>query len=257
MLAVPAAAAEARQLLIGGSTSILPLAEKLAAAYHKYTHHPKPRVTGGQSDYGLSEVAKGRINIGDVSRNPLPADKSYGHLVWTKIAHDAVCIITNDANPLPNISKATVENIFTGVYTNWAQVPGSSLREPIKVFDRDSSSGTQDAFEHIFLNPPTQTVTNRASAESSENLEEDNVAGATGAIGFVSHAFTRGVHPIPYEGVNCTLANARSGQYAGVRNFWMVTKGVPHGETLKFLRWVTSGNRITKQIINSEWIAIH
>ena len=77
------------------------------------------------------------------------------------------------------------------------------------------------------------------------------------AIGFVSFAYTAGVKALSYEGVPCTLRNAKSGQYAGVRNFWMVTEGAPKGEALKFLAWVTSGNKVTKAIINSSWIAIH
>ena len=47
------------------------------------------------------------------------------------------------------------------------------------------------------------------------------------AIGFVSFAYTGGVNPVGYQGIPCNLRNAKSGQYGGVRNFWMVTKGVP------------------------------
>ena len=28
-------------------------------------------------------------------------------------------------------------------------------------------------------------------------------------------------------------------------------------ETLKFIAWVTSGNRVTKEIIGSSWITVH
>ena len=76
-------------------------------------------------------------------------------------------------------------------------------------------------------------------------------------VGFVSFAFTPGVNAVGYAGIPCTLRNAKSGQYLGVRNFWMVTKGAPKGESLKFLKWVTSGNKTTKAIINSSWIAVY
>ncbi len=60
------------------------------------------------------------------------------------------------------------------------------------------------------------------------------------AIGFVSLAATiaGGVHAVPYQGIQCTLPNAKSGQYGGVRNFWMVTKGPKKGEAAKFINWV-------------------
>jgi len=256
ILAVPAAAS-ARALLIGGSTSMLPLTEKLAAAYHKYTHHPKPKVYGGQSDIGIHGVATGRYDIADVSRNPEEHGEPH-HLVYTRVARDGVCIITNNANPVADMSQTTVEKIFNGTFTNWTQVPGSPLKgKSINVFDRDSSSGTQDAFQHIFFKNPNTKITPRASAESSNGLERANVNGTPGGIGFVSLDFTQGVHRVPYKGVPCTLHNARTGKYKGVRNFWMVTKHAPKGEALRFIRWVTSGNRITKSIISSNWIAVH
>jgi hypothetical protein len=38
----------------------------------------------------------------------------------------------------------------------------------------------------------------------------------------------------------------------------MVTKGIPKGEALKFIAWVTKpGNRVVRAIINANWIAIH
>ena len=49
------------------------------------------------------------------------------------------------------------------------------------------------------------------------------------AIGYVSLDFTGGLHTIPYKGVACTLRNAKSGQYGGVRNLYMVTRGAANG----------------------------
>jgi phosphate transport system substrate-binding protein len=253
-LALPAGAI-ARRLIIGGSTSVLPLMQKLAAAYHKsYPKIPAPEVQGGQSDIGIAGVASGRFDIGDSSRNPLPTDPA--HLVFTKIAEDGVCIITNEANPVANLSEEQVQNIFTGATRDWSEVEGSKASGPIDLFDRDGASGTQDAFQHIFLGEEKK-ISPSATAEASNGLEQSQVAADKNAIGFVSFAFTGGVHAVDYNGIACNLANSKSGQYGGVRNFWMVTKGAPKGEALKFITWITSGNKITKEIISSDWITIH
>ena len=253
-LAVPAGAM-AKRLIVGGSTSVLPLAQKLAAAYHKaYPKIPAPEVQGGQSDIGIAGVASGRFDIGDSSRDPLPTDPA--GLVFTKIARDGVCIVTNKSNPLSNLSEETVQGIFTGAIRDWSEVPGAKIGGPIDLFDRDGASGTQDAFQHIFLGEEKK-VSPSATTEASNGLEQSSVAADKQAIGFVSFAYTAGVNAVPYEGVACNLRNAKSGQYAGVRNFWMVTKGAPKGEAAKFIDWVTSGNKVTKQIISSSWIAIH
>ncbi len=253
-LAVPTAAA-ARRLIIGGSTSVLPLAQKLATAYHKaYPRIPAPEVEGGQSDIGIDGAATGRFDIGDSSRDPLETDPH--HLVFTKIARDGVCVITNPSNPISNLSQESVEGIFTGRIRDWSEVPGAGISGPIDLFDRDGASGTQDAFQHIFLGE-TLKVSLSATQETSNGLEQNAVAADKQAIGFVSFAYTAGVNAVGYEGVACNLRNAKSGQYGGVRNFWMVTKGPPKGEALKFLNWVTSGNAVTKSIIGSSWITVH
>ena len=255
VLAVPAGAA-ARRLIIGGSTSVLPLMQKLATAYHKaYPKIPAPQVGGGQSDIGISGAASGSLDIGDSSRDPIVGVDPSG-LVFTKIARDGVCVITNDKNPISNLSQQEVEGIFTGSIHDWSEIPGASVSGPIDLFQRDGASGTEDAFQHIFLGE-TLKISPSAVAESSNGLEQLHVEKDEHGIGFVSFAYTAGVNPVGYQGVACNLRNARSGQYEGVRNFWMVTKGAPKGEAAKFIAWVTSGNATTKKIINSSWIAVH
>ncbi len=212
-------------------------------------------MTGGQSDIGISGVNEGRFDIGDSSRDPIVGTDPKG-LVFTKIARDGVCIVTNKNNALTTLSQSTVENIFTGQIRDWSQVPGAKISGPIDLFDRDGASGTQDAFQHIFLEENVR-ISPSATAKTSNGLEENSVATDKQAIGFVSFAYTKGVNPVGYNGVACNLRNARSGQYLGVRNFWMVTKGAPKGATLKFLAWVTSGKRPVDNIINSQWIAVH
>jgi len=138
-------------------------------------------------------------------------------------------------------------------------VPGSTLTGPIDLFDRDGASGTQDAFQNIFLGESVK-VSPSATQESSEGLETSAVGADKSAIGFVSFAATinGGVHTVDYQGIPCNLRNAKSGQYGGVRNFWLVTKGIPKGEALKFIDWVVKpGNKTVRTIVSSEWIAIH
>lgn len=255
-LAVPAGAS-ARRVIIDGSTSMLPLVQKLAAAYHKANPRIQaPKVGGGQSDIGISDVHNGKVDIGDASRDPIPGVDPKG-LIFTKVAQDGVCVITSPQNSVSNMSTETVTKIFTGDVRDWRQVPGSQISGPIDLFDRDAASGTQDAFQHIFLGENTK-ISPSATTEASNGLEQNAVAGDKQAIGFVSLDFAAGTNTVGYQGIPCTLTNAKSGQYGGVRNFWMVTKGIPKGEAAKFINWVTKpGNKTARSIINSNWIAIH
>jgi phosphate transport system substrate-binding protein len=253
-LVVAPASANARALIIDGSTSIFPLMTQLAAAYHKATHKPAPRVGQGTSDAGVNDVTAGRVDIADVSRDPLTSDP-HG-LTFVKIARDGVCIITSPRNPVANLNQQQVQEIFTGQARSWSEIPGSSVSGPITLFDRVASSGTQDAFQNIFLGP-TLKISPSASTEESNGLMRQAVIPNEDGIGFVSFAFTPGTHVVSYQGIPCTLRNAKSGQYQGVRNFWMVTKGRPKGAALAFIKWVTSGNKTTKKIIASTWIPIY
>jgi phosphate transport system substrate-binding protein len=258
-LLAPAGAMASKRLVIAGSTSMLPLVEKLAVAYHKeYRKIPQPKVEGGQTDIGIDDVAAGKVDIGDASRDPIPGVDPSG-LVFSKVARDGICVITNPANPLTDLNQETVQGIFTGNIRDWSEVPGATISGPIDLFDRENVSGTQDAFQNIFLGESLK-ISPSATQESSEGLEVNAVQAQKSAIGFVSFSATiyGGVHNVPYEGVPCTLANAKSGQYGGVRNFWMVTKGAPKGEAAKFIDWVTKpGNLTVRKIVSSEWIAIH
>ena len=94
-------------------------------------------------------------------------------------------------------------------------------------------------------------------AEASNGLEQLHVEKDEHAIGFVSFAYTGGVTRSPTRAWPATCATPAPASTQGVRNFWMVTKGAAKGEAAKFITWVTSGNAITKTIINSSWIAVH
>ncbi len=62
-----------KRLILDGSTSMLPLVQKLATAYHKaYPKIPAPKVGGGQTAIGITDAASGRVDIGDASRDPIP-----------------------------------------------------------------------------------------------------------------------------------------------------------------------------------------
>jgi phosphate transport system substrate-binding protein len=255
ILAVGAAVAIAKTTItMSGSTSVYPLAFKLATKYVSVTHHTVGfRISQGQSDIGINDVAHGRVTIGNSSRDPLPSD-AHG-LTFTPIARDAVCVITNPSNAISGLSQAQVQSIFSGQVRNWSDVPGSNVSGPIDLVTRTGASGTADAFQNIFLGPDLHPASS-AAQKSSNGLVQNTVAHDKSAIGYVSLDFVSGVHPVPYKGVACTLRNAKSGTYGGTRNFYMVTRGAPSGAAKKFLKWVRSAPA-AKSIISTSWVPLH
>jgi phosphate transport system substrate-binding protein len=249
--AIPASASAIPVITMSGSTSVAPLAALLARAYHQqYPNRVKFRLAQGGSDVGVSDVAAGRVSIGNSSRDPKPSDQG---VFFNKIARDAICVVTNPANPVANLSQAQIQGIFSGDVRNWEDIPGSGTTGSIDIVTRTAASGTQDAFQKIFMG--SKQISGSAAAKASNGLVQQAVHSDKNAIGFVSLDFVAGVNPSAYEGVACNLRNAKSGEYGGVRNFWMVTRGRAKGAVQKFIYWVQTSPK-AQAIVGKHWVPL-
>ena len=186
-LLLSAAPATAKPTItMSGSTSVAPLASLLAKKYLSACGHcVNFRLLQGGSDIGVADAAAGRVTIGNSSRDPKPSDP--GGLVFTKIARDAVCIITHPSNPVPTIDAAGIKAVFGGGVRTWSSVPGSTQRGTIDVSVRTPGSGTQDAFQRIFMG--STKVFSGASQKTSNGRVQQQVASDPAAIGYVSLSF--------------------------------------------------------------------
>ncbi len=168
--------------------------QKLATAYHKaYPKIPAPQVSGGQSDIGISGAASGSFDIGDSSRDPIVGVDPTG-LVFTKIARDGVCVITNDKNPISNLSQEEVEGIFTGKIRDWSEVPGATISGPIDLFDRDGASGTAGRLPAHLPRRIPEDLPERHRRDLQRPRADCTSTSDEHAIGFVSFAYTAGVN---------------------------------------------------------------
>ena len=243
----PVSAQAKTTITMSGSTSIAPLATKLARGYGKASF----RIFQGGSDIGIADVSRGRVSIGNSSRDPQSSDP--GGLQFNRVARDGVCIVTSPSNPMSSLSIQQVQAIFTGRVRNWSDIPGAKVSGTIDLVVRTPASGTQDAFQNIFLGQSLR-VSSSASQKASNGLVQQTVRSNKNAIGYVSFDFAKGVSAVPYRGVACNLRNAKSGQYGGVRNFWMVTRGAPKGATKSFIDYVRSSRG--QKIVASDWVPI-
>ncbi|MEX2105309.1 MAG: phosphate ABC transporter substrate-binding protein [Solirubrobacterales bacterium] len=250
---VTASAVHAATITMSGSTSIAPLATKLAKAFVNTPQGKGNKVVilQGGSDIGITDVSRGRVTLGMSSRDPKPADP--GGIVFNKIARDAVCVVANASNRIPTLSQQQIQDIFSGRVRSWSQVPGASASGPIDLVVRTAASGTQDAFQNIFMGQ-TLRVAGSATTKSSNGLQAQTIKSDPNAIGYASFAFTGGLHSVPYQGVPCTLRNAKSGQYAGGRNFYLVSRGAAKGVAKSFITFARS--QAAQAIVASNWVPL-
>jgi phosphate transport system substrate-binding protein len=249
---VPGTASAVPVITMSGSTSVAPLATLLAKAYVK--SHPgkvKFKLAQGGSDVGVADVAAGRVTIGNSSRDPKSSDP--GGIFFNKIAKDAICLVTNTKNPVANLSQETIQAIFAGDIRDWSQVPGAGVTGTIDIVGRTAASGTQDAFQKIFMG--SKTVSSSIAAKASNGLVQQAVQSNPNAVGYVSMDFIGGTNASGYNGVACNLRNAKSGEYGGVRNFWMVTRGRATGVVQNFISWVQN-NAKAQAIVGKHWVPL-
>ena len=99
-------------------------------------------------------------------------------------------MITNPKNPISNLNQRRgARRSSPATCATGAKCPGAKIAGPIDLVDRVASSGTQDAFQNIFLGE-TLKISPSAEAEESNGLVQNKVKTDENAIGFVSFAFT-------------------------------------------------------------------
>jgi phosphate transport system substrate-binding protein len=254
LVAVPAIAYAATTISMSGATASFPLLELLSAQYGKVEHGKvRFKISQGGASVGISDAAAGRVSIGNSSRPPQTGDPS--GLVFYPIAKYFVCVTTNSANPVSNLTEAQVQQIFTGKVRNWSQVSGATATGPIDVYSRTSVAGVLTTFQNTLLGG--LKVGTFATQEASEGLMQNAVKKDPAGIGFSSDYFalTKGINAVGYNGTACSVANVVSGSYPGISDFYEVTKGPATGQNEAFIYWIQT-SAAAKKIIESNWIPL-
>ena len=105
-------------VVVGGSSSVTPVMEKLAEAYEALNPNVTIEVQQSNSTTGMTSAIEGVCDIGMASRAVKDEELASG-LTATTIAMDGIAVIVNTANPLEDIAPETVKAIFTGEITTW------------------------------------------------------------------------------------------------------------------------------------------
>jgi phosphate transport system substrate-binding protein len=253
-VAAPVAASATTTLTISGATASYPLVNLLAQKYIKvHPHKVKFKITQGGAQVGINNVVSGASDIGDSSREEIPADPA--GLAFYPIAKYAICVITNKTNTLANVTEAELISIFTGKTNVWSKVPGATASGPIDLISRTSVAGVLTSFQQFLLK--NSKVSSKAEEKASEGQLKAAVENDPGSIGFVSNyqSDKGGVNTVGFNGVACNKANAVSGTYQGVARFFEVTKGRATGAASAFIGWIEN-SAAAKKIISTQWIPI-
>lgn len=251
-LALTASPAFAGKLVIKGSTTVLPIAQKATEAYMAL--HPDTVITlsGGGSGNGIKAIIDGTATIGNSSR--FIKDKEVKQAVDQnvfpvphRIALDCIVPVVHKDNPVADLSRKQIQDIYTGKITNWKDVGGPDMK--IVVISRDSSSGTFEAWKDLALDG--ERATPAALTQPSNGGLVTQIGGTKGAIGYIALGYiTPDIKVVAVDGVMGSEQTAKNGRYSISRPLYMFTAGWPQGETLDFINFLLSpkGQALVREV---------
>ena len=109
------------KVVVAGSSSVSPVMEKLIEAYKGVNPNAKIELQTSDSTTGVTNAINGTCDIGMASRGLKDSEKAKGVKEVT-IAIDGIAVIVNKLNPIADMTKTQVEQIFTGKTTKWSEV---------------------------------------------------------------------------------------------------------------------------------------
>ena len=207
-------------LAISGSTSVGPLAEKLA---HKYAEQDNTKIEINQigSSAGITNAINGVSEIGMSSRD-LKEEEKANKLNEVVIAYDGIVVVTHPTNKVKDLSLEQVKQIFTGEVTNWKEFGGDDME--IVVVSREDGSGSRDAFQEIVEYGSGELIKNAIIASGNGNIKT-TVANNKHAVGFISFEYIDdSISTIDIDGVEATADNVLEQKYNLSRPFLFVYK---------------------------------
>ena len=106
--------------VVGGSSSVSPLMEKLIEAYKKVNPNADIELQTSDSTTGMTSAIDGSYDIGMASRELQDEEKD--KLDSQVIATDGIAVIVNKNNTTDELSSDQVKTIYTGDATTWDEV---------------------------------------------------------------------------------------------------------------------------------------
>ncbi|HCL78464.1 MAG TPA: phosphate ABC transporter substrate-binding protein [Synergistaceae bacterium] len=232
----------AAEIVMNGSTTVLPIAQSAAEKYMAANPEAKISVSGGGSGNGIKAIIDGTTDIANASRfiktDEVKAAVEKGvYPVPFAVAMDALLPIVHPENPVSDLSIEQLQGIYTGKIANWKEVGGED--KPIAVVGRDTSSGTYETWNEFILKK--ERVTPKALIVASSGAMLTTVAQNKNAIGYDGIGYVnKTVKALKVGGKTGSAETAIDGTYPLSRSLYMFTKGWPTGEVMKFLNYLLS-----------------
>ena len=242
---------------ISGSTSLLMLSRRWENTFSIEYPNYQISLIPSDSDKGINDLIKGKINIANSSRPITFLEKNKAaelgiELAEYRVALDALVIIVNKKNPIDEISLDDLESIFNGEVKNWQAL--SNFVKPILPVVREKGSGTNDfAITRILEGDdfPANILRKNSNLEIIKLVSENE-----GAIGFVNSTnypwdnsgikylkiknYDNSLSVPPFEGQKLNEKAIRYGDYSLAHYLYLITSTSAPKSIQDFIDWILS-----------------
>jgi len=241
-------------VILGSNTIGEELAPRLVAEYKK--QHPALafEMEFKGTTYGLGGLMVNRCDIAAASReattNEVELAKAQGvefndHVIG---AYD-VAVIVNAGNPVGNLSKDQVRDLFIGAAQNWKDVGGPDA--PVGLYIRHPVSGTYLGFRELAMENKPYALNVKTFTNYTEIVQA--VAQDPNGIGYSTIPLARqpGVKPVSIDGVAPSVEAVNKGLYPYARVLRLYTdKANATPAATEFIQFVESerGQAIVNQL---------
>jgi phosphate transport system substrate-binding protein len=259
MVFATAVSAQAGNITVKGSDTLVVLAQKWAEVYMGANSGTKIQVTGGGSGVGIAALQNKTTDLCNSSRKMKAAEiancvAAFGRRPTEyKVALDGLSVYVNDQSPLKEISLDQLEQIFTGRVRNWKDVGGPDA--PITIYSRENSSGTYEFFKEHVLKGKDFAASAQTMQGTAALLQA--VAKDKNGIGYGGAAYGQGAKALPVKrdsgskAIEPTEENVVKGTYPIWRYLYVyVNPAMDKGEIAKYLAWIRGdeGQKLVKDV---------
>jgi phosphate transport system substrate-binding protein len=249
----------AGNIVIKGSTTVLPIAQNVAELYMKQHPDVKISISGGGSGNGIKALIDGSTDIADSSRFikdeevTLAVEKGR-YPVPFALAYDCIVPVVHPSNSITNLTMEQLKAIYKGDIQNWQEVGGPE--RPVVVVSRDSSSGTYEVWEEKIMKK--ERVFPGALLQASNGAVVQAVSKNKNAIGYIGLGYVdQTVKGLTVDGIAGSEETTLNGTYPISRPLYMFTSGWPKGDALNFINFVLHPEKGQKYVSEVGYVPLY
>ena len=249
----------AGNLVIKGSTTVLPIAQKTAEAYMSQNPDVKISISGGGSGNGIKALIDGSTDVADSSR--FIKDKEVELAVQNgrypvpfAVAYDCIIPVVHPSNTVSNLTLDQLKAIYKGQIKNWKDVGGPN--RPIVVISRDTSSGTYEVWEGKVMKK--ERVFPGALLQASNGAIVQAVSSNKNAIGYIGLGYLNSsVKGTTVNSIKGSAETTLNGTFPISRALYMFTNGWPTGDTANFINFVMHPQKGQKYVKEAGFVPLY